>query len=130
MHIPSDVDECSLLNGGCHQICTNTIGGFDCSCNEGYTINTDNRTCQGTIMHYYTINLLPLVLNFSKFISFFTSSTVDPVAMCDASNSCAQSCVRLSGMETCGCLPGYELASNGMNCTSTLKHSNNSLCIV
>ena len=38
--------------------------------------------------------------------------------MCDASNSCAQSCVRLSGVESCGCLPGYKLASNGMNCTS------------
>ncbi|XP_064385849.1 mucin-like protein [Halichondria panicea] len=84
-----DIDECSLLNGGCHQVYTNTIGGFDCSCNEGYTINTDNKTCQ-----------------------------VDPIAMCDASNSCVQSCVRLSGVETCGCLPGYELASNGMNCTN------------
>ena len=72
-----------------------------------------------------TIILLPLVLNLSKFISFFTSSTVDPVAMCDASNSCVQSCVSLFGVETCGCLPGYELAPNGMNCTSTLKHSNN-----
>ncbi len=118
LYILSDINECSSLNGDCHQVCSNTIGGFDCSCYEGYTINTDNRTCQGTItavinllLHYYSLNSL------YKFIPLLHA--VDPVAMCDASNSCAQSCVRLSGVETCGCLPGYELASNGMNCTST-----------
>ena len=62
------------------------------------------------LLHYYSLNSL------YKFIPLLHA--VDPVAMCDASNSCAQSCVRLSGVETCGCLPGYELASNGMNCTS------------
>ena len=51
LHIPSDVDECSLLNGGCHHDCSNTIGGFHCSCYEGYTISTDKRTCQGTTTH-------------------------------------------------------------------------------
>ena len=44
--------------------------------------------------------------------------------MCNASNSCAQSCVRLFGVETCDCLPGYKLASNEMDCTSTLEHLN------
>ncbi len=47
-------------------------------------------------------------------------SAVDPVAMCVDSN-CAQSCVRLLGVETCGCFPGYELASNEIDCSSTLS---------
>ncbi|XP_064385364.1 uncharacterized protein LOC135334155 isoform X9 [Halichondria panicea] len=84
-----DINECSLLNGGCHHFCNNTIGGFDCSCEEGYTISIDNETCQ-----------------------------VDPISMCDAMSSCAQSCVSLSGVETCNCLPGFELASNQIDCTN------------
>ena len=115
--LPSDIDECSLLNGGCHQICSNRIGGFDCSCEEGYTINTDNRTCQGIMTMYCYHKPLIYLCKFIYPLHLFIHA-VDPIAMCDASNSCAQSCVRLSGVETCGCLPGYELASNGMNCTS------------
>ena len=43
-----DVDECLLLNGGCHQTCTNTEGSFYCSCDDGYFLSMENnRTCIG-----------------------------------------------------------------------------------
>ena len=34
-----DINECNTNNGGCIQICTNTIGSFECSCPVGYSLN-------------------------------------------------------------------------------------------
>ena len=41
----TDIDECANGNGGCAQTCTNTDGGFACSCNAGYILNADNQSC-------------------------------------------------------------------------------------
>ena len=45
--IPLDVNECTL--GLCDQLCTNKEGGFTCSCNDGYTLdsNLTSCTCKG-----------------------------------------------------------------------------------
>ena len=40
-----DINECEL--GVCDQNCNNTNGSFTCSCEEGYNMNTDNRSCDG-----------------------------------------------------------------------------------
>ena len=45
-----DMDECSINNGGCDEMCTNTNGSYVCSCNDGYILNDDGLTCDG-IMH-------------------------------------------------------------------------------
>lgn len=42
-----DTDECSLDEDVCGQICTNTDGGFFCSCENGYLLENDSRTCEG-----------------------------------------------------------------------------------
>ena len=42
-----DVNECLTNNGGCAQICTNTVGSFTCSCNTGYSLGADARSCVG-----------------------------------------------------------------------------------
>ena len=31
-----DINECDVDNGECHQVCKNTPGSFECSCNSGY----------------------------------------------------------------------------------------------
>lgn len=41
----SDFDECSVY-GTCSQSCTNTEGGYTCSCVEGYLSQPDNRSCK------------------------------------------------------------------------------------
>eukprot|EP00300_Choanocystis_sp_HF-7_P030550 c39410_g1_i1.p1 GENE.c39410_g1_i1~~c39410_g1_i1.p1 ORF type:complete len:1931 (+),score=181.52 c39410_g1_i1:31-5823(+) len=42
-----DLNECKDNNGNCEQECTNTIGGYYCSCNlPGYKLRPDNRTCE------------------------------------------------------------------------------------
>ena len=43
----TDVDECSTNNGGCDHVCTNTVGSFNCSCNDSFSLNTDGATCDG-----------------------------------------------------------------------------------
>ena len=43
----SETNECLTNNGGCAQICNNTFGSFTCSCNTGYSLGADARTCVG-----------------------------------------------------------------------------------
>ncbi|XP_033117225.1 uncharacterized protein LOC117117126 [Anneissia japonica] len=41
-----DVDECSRNPTYCQHQCTNTFGSFHCQCRQGFTLNSDGRTCQ------------------------------------------------------------------------------------
>ena len=43
----SDYDECGDNNGGCGQICNNTVGSFFCSCLSGYELDEDKTSCNG-----------------------------------------------------------------------------------
>lgn len=42
-----DIDECTIMNGGCETHCTNSEGSYECSCSEGYALMPDLRTCAG-----------------------------------------------------------------------------------
>ena len=42
-----DIDECLVGNGGCEHNCHNTVGGVECSCDEGYVLALDGRSCGG-----------------------------------------------------------------------------------
>ncbi|XP_077867762.1 zinc metalloproteinase nas-39-like [Saccoglossus kowalevskii] len=39
------VPECYVNNGGCEQQCQSTDGVVTCSCNTGYILSSDNKTC-------------------------------------------------------------------------------------
>ena len=41
-----DINEC-VEQSPCDQQCTNTIGSFTCSCNNGYELDSDQTTCRG-----------------------------------------------------------------------------------
>ena len=43
----TDTNECLYANGGCQQICNNTIGSFNCSCGIGYSLMPDGFNCSG-----------------------------------------------------------------------------------
>jgi len=44
----ADIDECSEGISGCSQFCNNTIGSFNCSCQNGYqNSELDHRICIG-----------------------------------------------------------------------------------
>lgn len=40
-----DVDECAT-EAYCSQLCTNTVGGFSCSCVDGYVLRPDKTSCK------------------------------------------------------------------------------------
>ena len=50
MYYCIDVDECQTDNGGCAQTCNNIDGSYECSCQDGYELDSDNHTCTG--MYY------------------------------------------------------------------------------
>uniref|UniRef100_A0AAQ5YC15 Signal peptide, CUB and EGF-like domain-containing protein 2 n=1 Tax=Amphiprion ocellaris TaxID=80972 RepID=A0AAQ5YC15_AMPOC len=43
----SDINECSVNNGGCEQGCENTMGGFECFCRPGYKLHWNKKDCNG-----------------------------------------------------------------------------------
>ena len=54
----ADIDECATDQANCSQSCNNTIGSYQCSCNEGYVLDSDKHTCYGNgynniiVFHY------------------------------------------------------------------------------
>ena len=44
-----DINECDEGNGGCSDYCDNTQGSFECSCDDGYELESDRRNCVGTV---------------------------------------------------------------------------------
>ena len=42
-----DLNECLTNNGKCEHICTNNDGSYECSCNSGYEIGNDGKSCEG-----------------------------------------------------------------------------------
>ena len=37
--VSSDINECSMNNGGCQETCVNTVGGYFCQCNSVLHVN-------------------------------------------------------------------------------------------
>lgn len=42
-----DINECTVGNAGCSQLCVNLPGSFECQCKPGYIMTYDSRTCEG-----------------------------------------------------------------------------------
>lgn len=43
-----DINECLVANGGCEQVCVNTLGSYNCSCLSGFVLE-NNVFCSGMI---------------------------------------------------------------------------------
>uniref|UniRef100_H2YXY1 Thyroglobulin type-1 domain-containing protein n=1 Tax=Ciona savignyi TaxID=51511 RepID=H2YXY1_CIOSA len=41
-----DIDECVTDTHDCHHNCENNVGSFDCTCDEGYHLTEDLKTCR------------------------------------------------------------------------------------
>ena len=53
----SDVNECSG-NHGCSHGCQNTVGSYQCTCPNGYSLSSNQRTCAGNcFMHLHDHNV-------------------------------------------------------------------------
>ena len=51
----ADIDECSEDTDNCNQICTNTEGSFTCGCDDGYLLDSDETTCNGTYWEIFSL---------------------------------------------------------------------------
>ncbi|CAL1294950.1 unnamed protein product [Larinioides sclopetarius] len=48
----TDQDECASNNGGCQQICKNTVGSYQCSCHNGFVLHPNGHDCkEGSCVH-------------------------------------------------------------------------------
>ena len=58
-----DIDECEESTIYCNQMCNNSDGGYFCTCNDGYQIDSDNRTCKGiTVINYLWQGIVSILL--------------------------------------------------------------------
>ena len=48
----ADIDECTHDTDGCEHNCNNTVGSFICSCNTGYVLTMDGKSCTGKCNAY------------------------------------------------------------------------------
>ncbi|WAR07418.1 MATN2-like protein [Mya arenaria] len=124
----TDTNECSAINGGCQHVCTNNVGSFSCSCNRGYVLTTDLKTCEDID----ECNQTPfpcdqLCHNFpgsyecscdTGYYPDTSSNTCKDVNECDTGNhTCDHICINTEGAYRCNCRKGFEPHGNGSACT-------------
>lgn len=58
-HVPIDINECDILNGGCQEQCINSVGSYQCRCSSGSTLMNDSHHCQGKviILKYFMLHM-------------------------------------------------------------------------
>ena len=99
MYLTIDIDECASNNGGCNQTCNNTDGSFTCSCDSGYTLDSDRLGCSG-ISNWYTHSI--------QFLS--------DINECADDNGCEHNCNNTLGSYVCVCDEGYGLNDDNHTC--------------
>ena len=105
----ADIDECTENTDGCSQVCTNSIGSYECSCRLGYRLDADQHTCNGKYTHaQYTLYLT--VISYNSDINECAEGTDD----------CAQNCHNNVGSYTCSCNTGYRLNADGFGCDGNI----------
>ena len=54
-----DINECKTNNGGCPSLCINSVGSYTCSCQDGFDLASDGKTCIGM----YNVSCVQLTLS-------------------------------------------------------------------
>ena len=69
-----DIDECDNENSNCSQFCNNTIGSYQCYCEDGYRLDSDEHTCNGnhitSSVHYFEVQIRSTVIVMYRHYSF------------------------------------------------------------
>ncbi|OCT80632.1 hypothetical protein XELAEV_180274491mg, partial [Xenopus laevis] len=127
-----DFDECFENTSDCEQICINTFIGYNCSCNEGFKINSQNASqCEDIdecISHINPCGENALCTNKPGVYSCSCKAgySGDPYLLCTDINECMNSslnicsntsaCFNTNGSYHCECLFGF----TGPNCTDII----------
>ena len=107
MLVSEDVNECNGDHEQCDHLCTNVDGSYICSCDPGYELQSDNRTCEGFTEW--------LVDSYMHTVTCIIAVDVDE---CLTNNGgCTQTCDNIAGSYQCSCWDGYELGNDTHTCT-------------
>lgn len=101
-----DVNECATNNGGCQQLCGNTVGSFQCSCTAGYNLASNGLSCTGNLSNEKMLKWEILMKCLFLDINECTANT----------HNCLGTCTNIQGSFTCGCSGGFQLAADGRSC--------------
>ena len=110
------INECALNLHNCSDdaFCTDIVGGFTCTCEQGYSGN--GVTCTST----QSITLI-------QDISFFSLTDINECSLntdnCDANAACADT----EGSFTCSCREGYN--GDGITCTGIQSNTLHSVAL-
>ena len=92
-------------NGGCSQNCINTIGSYNCSCNSGYLLDADLKSCNGKYVFIFAI------------VTVLTFYSISDINECTLGNGgCSQNCINTIGSYHCSCNSGYLLDADLKSC--------------
>uniref|UniRef100_A0A914UMG9 EGF-like domain-containing protein n=1 Tax=Plectus sambesii TaxID=2011161 RepID=A0A914UMG9_9BILA len=131
LHTCNDANECSKDNGGCAQICENTIGSFQCSCNTGYLLIYDQKTCEDinecvnnnagcdhTCLN--TPGSYQCMCEEGHTLAGDKHSCHDVNECMDNNGNCSQLCKNENGKRRCECFGGYVIAPDGRTCIAAM----------
>ena len=104
LNLSIDINECTMRTDNCEQNCTNTVGSYNCSCNAGFSLNSNGRNCTGISVHEYIC-----IVNFT-----ILHTDIDECAT--NNGGCSQNCSNNVGTFNCSCNTGYTLFSDGITC--------------
>ena len=98
---------CEDSNGGCEHICTDTATSLECSCRQGYSLNSNGYTCDGMLSDSVKLN---------HYITMFPLHCVDINECEEEVHDCAHICINTIGSFNCGCRDGFALDSDMTSC--------------
>ncbi|KAK9525284.1 hypothetical protein VZT92_016009 [Zoarces viviparus] len=125
-----DIDECQENNGGCDHFCRNTVGSFECSCQKGHKLLTDERTCQDIDECSFERTCDHTCVNYPgsfeclcrKGHILYGLTHCGDIDECSISNgSCEYGCTNTQGGYECVCPPGQKLHWNKKDCIEAVK---------
>ncbi|XP_049590228.1 matrilin-4 isoform X3 [Syngnathus scovelli] len=121
------IDLCAEGKHDCEQICVSSPGAFTCDCEQGFTLEPDNKTCSmldfcsfgnGTCEHecVSVLNGFRCRCN-DGYRLMDDGAACQAIDLCDeAKDDCAQICVSSPGAFTCDCEPGFTLNADKRTC--------------
>lgn len=77
----SDIDECSENLDSCEQNCINTTGSYTCSCNVGFSLALDQRSCSGKLHAHIIRSSLKIHKNVIDKLWYFSYQILMSVGM-------------------------------------------------